>query len=743
MQPAPPYPTLPTGEEQRSSIVSLLQDLRAETLHFALPGFLAVGAALIVAAPRFRDPLQIALPGLGLFLLAGAVWILDQYGHSLAVWTLVAACTAVLLILIAVGPLPTVIYLLWIPVGLAAVCAGDRAGLMAAAAATVYLAAAPPVMLAGDGLDRVTSGFAVWAAVGLVWLSHRPLVGVLEWSWTMYQEGQRKLERTRDDRVRLHEALADLATANLTLTKLKQAAHAMQEVAEEARRAKEQFVANVSHELRTPLNMIVGFCELIVETPEMYGEIPPALLADLDVVLRNGQHLASLIDDVLDLSQIDAQRMALVRERLNLAEIVNEAADAVKPLYTSKGLYLRLSVPIDLSPVFGDRIRVRQVLLNLLSNAGRFTEKGGVTVRAWKEANHVHIAVQDTGPGIAPVDAARLFEPFQQVDGSLRRKHGGSGLGLSISKAFVELHGGRLWVESDAGKGATFLFTLPTLLPEPYPTSAARWLNAYQPYEPRTRPSAAPKPVLRPHLVVLETADSLTRFLQRHMQDVEIIAVRELDEAIEQCSHLPPDALIVNAASVSASLDAIAHGNRLPPSVPVIVCSLPGTADVAGEMGLAGYLVKPIRQKVLLQTLDELDLPNRTVLVVDDEPEVQRLFRRILLSARPAYTVLRAANGRQGLELLQTQRPDIVLLDLVMPEMDGFAFLSAKNRDARLRDIPVIAISAQDPSGQPFVSKQMAVTSAHGMTASQVLAMIDHICHAFRPQRESHAVQHE
>ena len=739
MHTASPVAGIPEAEDGRASIASLMKELRGETLDWALPAVAAAGVGLIVVAARARDPLELDLPGLALFLLSGLAWSLSRR-HALAVWSLAGACAA-LIVVLAVGPRPVALYLLCIPAGLVAVCAGDRSGLAAAALFSLFLADFSPAAAQADAAERITTGVLIWSVTGLIWLSHRPLLGVLEWSWSMYHTGQRKLEQARDDRVHLHEALADLAAANATLTKLKQSAQAMQEAAEEARRAKEQFVANVSHELRTPLNMIVGFCELITDTPEMYGaDIPPALLADLDVVLRNGQHLAALIDDVLDLSQIDAQRVALVKERLDLAETIAAAAEAVQPLYHSKGLYLKAELPPELAAAYADRVRVRQVVLNLLSNAGRFTDEGGVTVRARQEGNHVRIAVEDTGPGIAPADAERLFEPFQQLDGSLRRRHGGSGLGLSISRAFIELHGGRLWVESAAGKGSTFYFTLPISPQAPPPSTAARWLNPHQPYAPRTRPFAGPRPVVRPHLVVVEAGRSLTGFLRRHMQDMEIVPAASLEEGIAQCNRLPPQALLVNSTAVTGALEEAARYDTLPPNLPVIACSVPGAAEAAGELGLRGYLVKPIGKQKLLSTLDELDLPNRTVLVIDDEPEVQRLFRRILLSATPPYRVARASGGRQGLEAMRGQRPDVVLLDLVMPDMDGFAFLEAKNQDSALSAIPVVAISAQDPTGQPFVSKLVGVTSAHGMTASQLLFLIDRICQAFLSRREPNAV---
>ena len=199
----------------------------------------------------------------------------------------------------------------------------------------------------------------------------------------------------------------------------------MNQVAEEARQAKRQFVANVSHELRTPLNMIIGFREMITQAPQVYSdELPASLLSDIAAIQRNSQHLSQLVNDVLDLSQIEAERIVLSREWASAQETVEEATTSVRALFDSKDLHLETDVPPDLPDVFCDSTRIRQVLINLLSNAGRFTERGGVRVRVGREADRLVVSVEDTGPSIAKEDQDRIFEPFQQLDNSIRRRHG-------------------------------------------------------------------------------------------------------------------------------------------------------------------------------------------------------------------------------------------------------------------------------------------------------------------------------
>jgi signal transduction histidine kinase/CheY-like chemotaxis protein len=534
------------------------------------------------------------------------------------------------------------------------------------------------------------------------------------------------LEQARDNQVRLYETLDDVASANLQMNRLNSLAQALRQAAEDERAAKEQFVANVSHELRTPLNMIIGFCEMITGAPETYGErVPPTLLADLNVVLRNSQHLSSLIDDVLDLSQIEAGQMALTKERVSLAEIVQSATVAVRPLFESKQLYLETEVPGDLPLVSCDRTRVREVVLNLLSNAGRFTERGGVHVRACLEGDHVVVSVTDTGPGIAEEHRERLFLPFQQLDGSVRRRYGGTGLGLSISRSFVELHDGKMWVESEVGSGTTFYFSLPIDPVLPLESSVLRWFNPYEPYEERTRPSRLEHAQVRPRLVVVESGDSMQRLLRRYLDRTEVATAPDLERALEEISQAPAQALLVNDIHVGEALHRINSSQALPYGTPAIVCAIPGTEQAAGTLGVFDYLVKPISRETLLACLDRVEGGVKTVLLVDDEPDALHLFGRILNEANRDYRVLRAPNGRQALDILRHERPDVMLLDLVMPEMDGFELLATKGQDPELSEIPVILISARDPLGQPIVSNGMAVTCRRGMSAREILACID------------------
>jgi signal transduction histidine kinase len=438
----------------------------------------------------------------------------------------------------------------------------------------------------------------------------RAMLTVTQWSLFSFEQARQNMEEARDQRAELKQIQEDLIQANRELTRLSDRLKAMHQVAEEARRAKEEFVAHVSHELRTPLNMIIGFSEVITQSPQVYGaSLPPALLADIAAIRRNSQHLAKLVDDVLDLSQIEAGRMGLSKGWTSLQEIIGAASTAVRNLFESKGLYLETEVPPDLPPVFCDSTRTRQVVLNLLSNAGRFTEQGGVRLKAGREDDRVVVSVSDTGSGIALEDQEKLFEPFQQLDVSIRRRQGGSGLGLAISKRFVEMHGGQMWLESSVGVGTTIYFSLPLeTVPPTVPASdgAQRWFSPYQQYEARTRRSKAPVPRLAPRFVILEQGDTLQRLFRRYMDDVEIISIREVEQAIAELNHSPAQALIVNAPLFEQMPVPMAQLTNLPYGTPAVAYWVPGADEAAQQLGVVRYLVKPVARKALLSTLEEL-----------------------------------------------------------------------------------------------------------------------------------------
>lgn len=708
------------GQEHRWNLRQL-QEEALETLYL-LTEF--AGLVLTFLTYVAREEWQGGILGLLLLLLPFGAHTLFRERYLGRAWFLVGLWFAIIGATVLWLPDASVAVLLALPMALAALLISRLAGLLIGALASPVLVLSAlsrgSNMPAGNWLPSL---ILLWGLMALIWLALRPLYGSLRWSWEQYVQIRQQLALARDTQADLKQALKDVDEAGAQMIRLNELLGAARRVAEEAQRAKTEFVTNVSHELRTPLNMIIGFAEMMLQAPGTYGRLPRTLRADLAVILRNSQHLSELIDDVLDLSQIEARQMALTREPTLLSEIVSAAAEAIRPLFQTKGLYLTTEVPQDLT-LFCDRTRLREVLLNLLSNAGRFTERGGVRVEARVTDHEVTVSVADTGSGTALEDQSRLFQPFQQVDGSIRRRFGGSGLGLSISKHFVEMHGGIMWMDSTPGKGTTIYFQLPMDSPTSPATAALRWLNPEWEFRQRTRPALAPVPIIKPRVVVVEQGTVLQRLLRRYWGETEIAHVKTLSEATDELAHRPARALLVNDLAVGAAIEHIRQANVLPAGIPALVCALPGEAQAAQTLGVEGYLVKPISHAALLEALDQLGIVEGTVLLVDDEQDAIQLFWRMLASSGRGYRVLTANTGERALGILRSERPDVILLDLVMPGTDGFHLLALREQEAAWRDIPVIVMSARDPSGHAIAVSSLGVVHGGGLTVPQLLAHI-------------------
>jgi signal transduction histidine kinase len=635
-----------------------LDELRAAVAPriFAFTFVLGLGVSIFV-----QDLSGLIVPRiLALLLMVTplAAWAIQMRNYRLGMWALTAGYF--ITILIAQLAYPTSITLIGFSflVGLTGLCIGKWAGLTTAVTTTVAigLLAHQNLLPSGDDLLLLVL-LLIWGTLLLCWAAIDPLNTLIQWSWYYFAQANTHAEIARDRQAELALALQDLTEANRQLQYLNQIVRAAQREAEEASRSKMEFAANVSHELRTPLNMIIGFSDTLLEAPRIYQTtLPPALMADIAAIHRNGCHLQSLIDDVLDLSQIDMRRMALSKERTALHTLVNEAVEAVGFLYQSKSLGLIVDMADNLPEILCDCTRIREVLLNLLSNAGRFTERGAVTIRAQVESGQIVVSVTDSGPGIPPEQLKRLFEPFQQLDNTIRRRYGGSGLGLAISRAFVEMHGGKMWVESELDRGSIFYFALP--LPDQHlpPISSAELAGRY--VELRARPLHVPVHEPSVRFAVVGHNLMLQRLLVRYLSEIEIMAAATLDEAVGKYADSPFQAIITNAETVEQSVSFLAQRHKLPPHVPLILTGFSAASGGAQLLNVTDYLVKPITRQKLMAALQALPQPIQTILVADDDADMRQLFDRMLsLETSKRYRLLKATNGFETLHLLRTRRP--------------------------------------------------------------------------------------
>ncbi len=700
-----------------------------------LISWLALGLSWLAIAAFFRPAYyRDALPWLpapGLVLVASALALtLNERHYRLAASLLIAALIVADGVLLRAFRDAQVLYAAALVISLASYLSGQRL----AAAATAGVVALGVFGLHSGLPARMLAGPMLLCVLTLVVgrLSAHHLYMTLAWAWESFQRSLERTEEARRDRARLAGVSKSLEEAYARLQRANEALAQAWQTAEEARRYKALFAANISHELRTPLSIIVGFAETMLFAPESYGrELPAVYRSDLIEIYNSSRHLLGLIDDVLDLSQIEAGRMGLVKEPTDLAEVIREAAEMLQRLAQRKGLYLRVEIEEPLPILELDRTRIRQVLLNLLNNGVRYTERGGITVQARVEDEQLRVSVADTGPGISPENLQRIFESFYQVDASVSRRHGGIGLGLALSRYFIEMHGGRIWAESQPGVGSCFSFSLP-LEREVRERGERR--------APLLR-SAFPQAIGDGRQVLVIHPDPTTAvMLQRHLDGTRVAHTADLKAAAQELERTRPRAVIADTASLPEILRLAGDGeggqggSGLPGTL-LIGCSLPSGPLPAVALGVRGFLVKPVSRQNLLATLESCAPGARRVLVVDDDPRVVRLLARMLFSLPGRYEILRAFDGQEALSLMRTERPDAVLLDLYMPQLDGFSVLEHMEADPVLSTIPVVVVSAKGLPDDGVLRLQGPITIQQpgGFSLAELLRYLQAVLDAAGP----------
>jgi signal transduction histidine kinase/CheY-like chemotaxis protein len=707
---------------------SFEQELRIS--HRPMIGVLAfLGLALVFAALAQSQPLarwrMLALALLS-YSASATASLLSNRRPWIGQWTTLIALAAIILLTSGFLGLYELLILLFVPTGLAVAMIGIPAAVSISLGETMFVLLLPKLTpVEARQTATVITVMVIWGTLLMMVAVYRRVHQLDDWMTEYYQRAQGVLEEARNRRAEFEQSLQDLANANRQIALSNERLASLRLIAEDAQKAKAAFVAKVSHEFRTPLNMIIGLVSLTVETPSVYAEdLPLELQEDLNTVYRNCEHLASLINDVLDLSQAEAGRFTLYKERVNMKEIINSALVVTRPLVEKKGLELEVSIPDHLPEVYCDRTRIRQVVLNLASNAARFTDEGGLEIRVARRGEYVQFSVADTGPGIPPEDIKRIFEPFCQGSGRLWRDRPGSGLGLTISKQFVQRHGGRIWVESKVGVGTTFFVELPISAPVEHLVGADRWMKAHWAWMEsgfRTGRVGLADQTFRPRIILCDETDTLYPAFARSCDAVEFIGTGDVGQAAHEARQFPVSAVVLNSTAPEELWSLMRKARQEMPGTPLIGCCVPPRLQRAVEAGATTYLVKPVMQHDLEKAIRTLRKPVKRVLVVDDDPEVLRLFKRMLRVLDNAMEVTLAISGERALEEMREQLPDLVLLDVVMPGMDGWEVLKRKGEEDHLRDIPVIFISGQDPTEQPLASEVVMVTMDEGLALNQLL----------------------
>ncbi|MBZ5712704.1 response regulator [Nannocystis pusilla] len=494
----------------------------------------------------------------------------------------------------------------------------------------------------------------------------------------------------------LHVEVATRQQREQELQRLNEELSSARDRALEASRAKSTFLANMSHELRTPLNAIIGYTELLQDDAAAAGE--REVVRDLAKIHGAAEHLLSVISDILDLSKIEAGKMDTHIEPVAFAELAAEVTAALAPLALKNGSVFVTDVDHGVGMLHTDRTWLRQILYNLLSNAAKFTSCGVIRLQAARSVDgdagvdELRFVVSDTGIGIPPDKIGALFEPFTQADDSTTRRFGGTGLGLAITRRFCRMLGGDITVESVLGQGSSFTVTLPArrFVPAIYATDAA---GADEPTEVEPPPEGASTVLVVDDEAVVQ--ELMARFLAR--EGYRVVPARSGAEALRLAREISPDVITLDVIMPGMDGWAVLTALKRDPElaeVPVVVMTIVSDRDVGFSLGASDYLLKPIDRDRLLATLARYRKPSlpASVLVVDDEPDVRELLRR--LAERAQWSVREAANGREAIDALRSAIPDVVLLDLMMPEVDGFEVIQTMRAEPGWRDIPVIVITA-------------------------------------------------
>lgn len=523
-----------------------------------------------------------------------------------------------------------------------------------------------------------------------------------------------------------------LEAASGTLTAIIQSARLLEQITQaneqlrELDKLKSQFLANMSHELRTPLNSIIGFSRVMLKGID--GQLNDLQNQDLTTIYQSGQHLLGLINDILDISKIESGKMEIQPDYISLEEIIDGVMASGKGLIKDKPLQIFKEVEANLPKVYGDPVRVRGVLLNLVSNASKFTHEGSITIRATHknydtetdEPARVQVDVVDTGIGIAPEDFDKLFKAFSQVDGTTTRHAGGTGLGLAISKQFVEMHGGRMWVESQKGVGSTFSFTIP-LHPPKQETSDVLFVPQ--------------KGDDRPVVLAVDDEPGVLDLYNRYLEKrgYAVVGLNNASDLLNHVREFQPVAILLdlNLPDVDgwSAIDQLKQAEDTR-NVPIVICSIEDARQRASDLGVTEYLIKPIIEEDLLEALNRamggLGEKVLSVLIVDGDEQYARTVQETLLVTQ-RYNASVVGIGLEGLQAIHEQRPDMVIIELDLTDMDGYGLLTSLRTQDETRNLPILILTTRELAGDELERLGVAVTgylNKSDATQEQILAAL-------------------
>jgi PAS domain S-box-containing protein len=461
-----------------------------------------------------------------------------------------------------------------------------------------------------------------------------------------------------------------------------------------------KFLAMFSHELRSPLNSIIGFSELLSAPAE---ELTPAMVSEfMKNINASGRHLQQIINDILDLSKIEAGKMDLHVASYPVSYFRETVERLLAVALKEKGVVLAFDLTAEIDELVVDQTRFKQILLNLVSNAVKFSNPGGtVTVTLRRIGNDLQFAVKDEGIGIRPEELPSLFKPFRQAVSGRDRNREGIGLGLAIARRLVELHGGTIWVESEWGKGTTFTFQIPMVVDatQEQIAQAGMLLDALR------RENKPVEEGQKPLALVIEDSEQAGELLRLYIESAgyRVEIARNGIDALDMAKRLHPSVITLDLLlPLKDGWQVLKELKRHPlcKQIPVIIVSIIDEKNLGFSLGAVDYFVKPVNREDLVAALDKVHLVARpdgrkpTVLVIDDDRAATDLVQVILQNE--GYSVLKAFDGREGVEVATRERPDLVILDLIMPETSGFNVAYQLKQIPATRSIPIIILTSME-----------------------------------------------
>jgi signal transduction histidine kinase/CheY-like chemotaxis protein len=580
-------------------------------------------------------------------------------------------------------------------------------------------------------------------STALGWGISYNLVSSIEASSHHYREAVQRLNEAREHRAEISVLLKDVNKANYQLDRLNLMLSYTRGQAEEAREERDRFALAVSHELRSPLNFIIGFSDLMVNSPETYDDLnawPPGLYDDINEIYKSSTHLMNLINDILDMGKIDANQFNLFKEKIDFSVIFEDVRQMVHTAVANKGLELHIEIEPDLAPVYVDRTRIRQVLLNLVTNSLRFTKQGSITLKALRASPELlKVEVIDTGSGISKEDLPKVFNEFRQVGNENWRRAEGTGLGLSIGRRFVKLHSGEMGVESEPGKGSIFFFTVPF---HQQIDDVNVISDAMDEVEPDSKPGGDQEKA--PLLLVLAADAFSAGVFVKMIEGYKVTLMTDPGQLYQAVKQTYPRAVIIDE-QLAKQTAVRAFINKPPYDLPIITFPLPVSSQnrtTSLPEGVLEYLVKPVPRPVLLETVAKLDLKVHTILVVDDDPSMVRFITQVLkpnkgdeIQIPDDLNFLTALDGQEGLKFLQTLPVGVVFLDLDLTDMNGLTLLNQMQQDKDLRKIQVVIISASDPPATFSPQKQgiFSVLVNRPLNRTELADLVNQTLHQVSP----------